>query len=215
MTEHDLFQEVKEDLERQRLEALWKQYGLWVVVAAFCIILATGGGSAYRSWKQSHEQGLTTGLLSADKTGGADVDKNIESLQQFANGNTGTAESDMALLRAGELALEESDKAKAVTFFDKVASNSKADIAFRQLGDLLSVQAQMDTGDVALLSARLQPLTAERATWRYSALEIQGYLALRLGDAAKAKQIFTDLSQSASAPQSIAARAADILRSLN
>lgn len=214
MTEHNLFEEVQADLERQKLEALWKQYGLWVIIVALGIVLATASSTAYRSWKTQRDQHLTAGLLAASKSD-PDLGKSISALQKFADENPGTNHADIAWLHAGALAAEQGDKTKAAGFFDKAANDNTADPAFRQLGDLLSVQVQLDSGDPAALSARLQPLTEERAPWRYSALEEQAYLALRAGDKAKARQIFSDLSQDARAPQSIGARASDILRSLN
>ena len=214
MTEHNLFHEVQADLERQKLEALWKQYGLWVVVVALGIILATAGSTAYRSWKISNDQRLTAELLDADKVGNDQL-TSIENLEKFAAANSGANQADMALLHAGAIAIDKNDTAKAISFFDAVANDAKAEPAFRQLGDLLSVQVQLDTGDAAALSARLQPLTEERAPWRFSALEEQGYLALRANDKSKARQIFAELSQDARVPPTMSARAADILRSLN
>lgn len=214
MTELNIFQEVKEDLERQKLEALWKKYGIWVIVAALGVVVATASSTSYRSWKAGHDRQATSALLSATQ-GVSDAGKSIEMLQKFADGHAGVGLSDLALLHAGALAVDQNDKAKAIPLFDKVAADAKADPAFRQLGDLLSVRAQLDSGDAAAMSARLQPLTVEGAAWRFSALEDQGYLALRAGDKAKAKQIFTDLSQDSRAPQGISTRASDLLRSLN
>jgi hypothetical protein len=214
MTENNLFEEVQADLQRQRFEDLWKQYGIWVGVAALVVVLSTAGSTAYRSWRAERDQHLTAGLLTATKAE-ADAAKSIDGLQKFATDNAGSNQADFALLKAGALAAEQNDAAKAVLMFDKVAQDAKADPAFRQLGDLLSVQVQMDTGDAAMLSERLEPLSAAHGAWRFSALEEQGYLALRLGNKDKARRIFTDLSQDAGAPQTLAARASDILRSLN
>ncbi|MDR3424011.1 MAG: tetratricopeptide repeat protein [Alphaproteobacteria bacterium] len=214
MTEHNIFAEIQEDLEREKLEALWKKYGPWVVIAALGIVLATASSTAYRSWQAQRNQRLTSALLDTTK-GSADDAKNIDLLQKFAGEYPGSVQADLALLQAGAFAVDHNDKAKAIKIFDQVAADAKANPAFRQLGDLLSVQTQLDSGDPAALSARLLPLTEEKAPWRYSALEDQAYLALRAGDKAKAKQIFTDLSQDARAPQSIGARAADILHSLD
>lgn len=214
MTDNNLFQEVQEDLERQRLEALWKQYGLWVIIAALGLVLATGTSTAYRSWKAEHNQRITSSLLAVRKST-ANPLADIESLRQFADANPGQGHAELALLQAGALAADQNDKTKAVQLFDRVASDAKAEPVFRQLGDLLSVRLQLDDGNPATLSARLQPLTVGSAAWRFSALEAQAYLALRLGDQAKAKTIFTDLSQNTLAPQNIAARASDVLRSLN
>ena len=216
MTEHNLFHEVQEDLQRQQMEAMWKRYGIWVVGAALGVVLATAGTTAYHSWKAERDQRLTAELLAATK-GGAGEAKNIEALQGFAAKpeNAGAAQAVFALLRAGTLAADANDKAKAIQIFDQVANDSTVDTAYRQLGDLLSVQMQLDSGDAAALSLRLAPLTEERAPWRFSALEEQGYLAIRAGDKAKARQIFTDLSQDTRAPHSMGLRATDVLRSLN
>jgi hypothetical protein len=143
-----------------------------------------------------------------------DTSKNIDLLQKFAEENAGENQTVLAFLRAGALALDHNDKPKAIQFFDEAADYAKATPAFRQLGALLSVQAQLDDGDPAKLSARLAPLTDEKAAWRFSALETEALLALRTGDKAKAKQIFIDLSQDIRVPQSMAARATDILRTL-
>ncbi len=213
MTERNIFDEAKEDYERQKMEALWKQYGLWVLIVALGIVLATASATAYRTWKNDHDQKVTSDFVAAAKPD-ADTAKSIDALQKFADANSGSNQAAFALLKAGALAADQNDKAKAVTLFDKVETDDKADMAFRQLGTLLSVEAQLDNGDVAVLQSRLQPLAEENATWHYSALQDEGYLALRANDTAKAKQIFTTLSQDARAPQSIAARAADILRSL-
>jgi hypothetical protein len=214
MTEHNIFDEAKEDLERQRLEALWKQYGIWVIVLAIGLVLATASATSYRSWKAGHNQQLTKQYLAATKTD-TDTAKSIDQLQKFADQNAGTNQAAFALLHAGALAIDRNDKAEAAVFFDKVAADTKADPAFRQLGDLLSVEAQMDSGDSAALMQRLEPLTDVQGAWHFSALQDQGFLALRANDIAKARQIFTDLSQDARAPQSISAKATDILRSLN
>ena len=214
MTNQNLFQEVEEDLERQKLEALWKKYGFWIIVAAIGVVLSTASSTAYRSWKADHDMRLTADFLSAARLL-PDTTKNIAALQNFVNEHAKERHASLALLRAGALALRRDDKAKAVDFFDKAAADTHADPAIRQLGALLSIQAQLDSGSPADLSVRLQPLLNEDSAWRFSAREAQAYLALRQNDASKAKQILTDLSQDTRAPRSIASRAADVLRTLN
>jgi hypothetical protein len=214
MTEQNLFQEVQEDLERQKLEALWKKYGFWIIVAALGLVVSTASSTAYRSWKANHDMRMTAALLSASLVL-PDASKSAEALQKFAEEYPKEKHAALALLRVGALALGQDDKPKAIKFFDKVAGDVSADPAFRQLGALLSVQAQLDSGNPAELSVRLQPLAANESPWRFSAQEAQAYLALRAGDGARAKQIFTELSQDARTPQSIASRASDILRTLN
>ncbi len=212
MTQNNLFQEVDEDLDRQKLEALWKKYGFWIITLAIGIVVWTASSTAYRSWRAQRAQQTTSAFLAASSV---EASKGIESLQHFAQTHKSASLGALALLRAGALAADRGDKAGAIAIFDKIAADAEADPVFRQLGDLLSAHMQLDTDDAVALAARLQPLTAEGAPWRYSALEQEGYLALRTGDKAKARRLFTELSQDAQAPQGISARAADILRVLD
>ncbi|MDD3370493.1 MAG: hypothetical protein PHE27_01575 [Alphaproteobacteria bacterium] len=214
MAEHNLFQEVQEDLERQKLEALWKKYGPWIVLVALGIVVSTASSSAYRAWRLDRSRKVTAELLVAGQGDMSSV-TNTEAYRNFADVHKGESLGSLALLRAGSVALDQNNKAEAIGYFERLASDAKTDPAFRQLGTLLSVQAQLDDGDPETLSRRLDALTADNASWRYSALEAQAYLALRANDKARAEKILTSLSTDRRAPQSLSARAANALRTLN
>jgi hypothetical protein len=214
MSENNLFQEIQEDLDRQKMEALWRSYGPLVLMVAIVIILGTAATTAWRSWDAKREQQATGDLIKINDITGDQV-KQIEALQDFAQKNHTDTQASFALIHAGALEARAGDITKAVAIYDGVANDSKADAAFRQLADLYAVEVQLDTGNAAALEKRLQPLLAENAPWRFSAMEYDGYLALRTGDKAKAKQIFTELSQNASVPQSLGSRAAVMLRYVN
>jgi hypothetical protein len=215
MTHNPIFQEIDEDLERQRMEALWKRYGGWIVAAAVIVILTTASYTAWHSWRIGEEQKATGELIDMLAKPPADSNQEIADLQSFAEKNRGETQATFAQLQAAELADKNGDIKQAIAIYDAIAGNTKTDPAFRQLADLLAVQAQMDTGDPLALQKRLQPLLADNAPWRYSAMEYDAFLALKAGDKPKAKQLFTELSQDAAAPQSIGARATDMVRFLD
>ncbi|RDJ92909.1 hypothetical protein B4Q13_25570, partial [Lacticaseibacillus rhamnosus] len=58
-----LIQEVEEDLERQKMEAAWKKYGSWIVLAAALTVVFTGAFTAWHSYTDGKEQGETNGLV--------------------------------------------------------------------------------------------------------------------------------------------------------
>lgn len=218
MTDSNLFQEVQDDLERQRLEALWKRYGPWVMVGVVAIMLATTGYNFWMSHKQAKNEALTAELIQAQGSGqaaeqstGAEAAK---ALAVLSEAHPGHAQGAIAGLRAAALLVQQKDVAGAIKIYDAIAADSKIDVAFRQFADLMAVAVQMDTGQPALLLKRLQPLQAENAPWRFTAMEYAGHLALKSGDREKAKQIFTELSQEATLPSSMTTRANDMLRLL-
>jgi len=212
MTQHNIFQEVEEDLDRQKLEALWRRYGPFVVAAAAAIIIATAGTTAWNSWRDTQQQKATNGLIEILSAANPDPHQEIEALEHFAGRQPGETQATFARLQGGAVAAKAGDQAKAVALYDIVAADKDADPAFRQLADLLAVQTQMDKADPVTLQKRLQPLLADNAPWRTTAMEYEAFLALRAGDKPKARQLFGELSQDADAPSSLRARAADMLR---
>ncbi len=79
---------------------------------------------------------------------------------------------------------------------------------------LYYVLEMLESGDPADLAKRLEPLLAPKGAWRYSARELVAILALRTGDAGKARENFTALADDPKTPNGIRARAAEMLRAL-
>lgn len=212
MTEHNIFQEIEEDLERQKWEALWKRYGALIIAAALALVIATAGITAWNTYHTKKSQEASAGLIAAMKLSAGDGVKEIDALQKFAQKNSGTTQAVFAQLHAAALSAQNGKQDEAVAIYDAVARDTHVDPAFRQLADLMSVRTQLDTGTPEDLQKRLEPLMDAKAPWRLTAMEYSGYVALRAGDKARAKEVFTELSQNASVPQSLGARAADMLR---
>ncbi len=211
----NILQEIDEDLERQKIEALWKRYSVYVYVLAGAIVIGAAAMTGWHSHREQKEQKASLALIEILDDKNADTSKQIAELETFAQRNYGEAQAVIARLDAAGLAVKSGDLAKAVTLYDAVSSDTKADPFFRQLADLMAVQAQMDTADPVILQKRLQPLLADNAPWRFTAKEYAAFLALRAGDKAKAKQYFVELSQDATVPKSLAERATDMLRYIN
>lgn len=214
MTENNIFQEIEEDLERQRLEALWKRYGSWVISAAFMLVLGTAGFTAWQSWRTDRNQNATSELIELMHANNTDVSKSIDVLIDYSHKNNKLFQSVMAQLHAADYAAQNGKIAKAIEIYDMIAKDSNVDPTFRQLADLRSVELQLSDAKPEVLSKRLEELSQDKSPWYFTAIEYEGYLALRTGDKEKAKEIFTNLSQNAQAPISLSQRASDILHSL-
>ena len=212
MTDPGLIREVDDDLERQRLNDMWRRFGPLVIVAALLIVCGTAGYTAWHSWRVEGDQQATAGLLAATEKADAPPAAQIDALEKFAHSAAGKPQAVLAQLTAANLAARQGDKAKAMQIYDAVAQDDQADTAFRQFATLLSVEAQMDSAAPAALRARLQGLTGADQPWHYTAQEDDGYLALKAGDRAAAREIFTALSQDANAPPTLNTRAGEIAR---
>lgn len=212
MNDQGLLQEIEEDLQRQRVEALWKKYGNTVMGMAAAIVLGTALATAWYSFKSQRHEEATSGLMevldqTAEKKEGFE-----EALRLFAEKNKGQVQGTFALLQAGSSALREGQTDKALELYNQLATDEQAEPLYRQLGDLMVVQIQLDTADPVALEARLEPLMKPESAWRFSATEFAAHIALRQGDKEKAKKLFTSLQTMPDAPKTVVKRASDMLQ---
>lgn len=218
MTNENLFQEIQEDIERQKLEDFWKRYGKLTMACCVALVLGTAGASAWREWKTQQNQKATAELAAIMAENASSPDrlsdpaKRVMAFDNFAQAEKGRAQATIAALHAAAMFAREGQKEEARKRYEDMSSDAQIDAVFRQYAALMAVMLQMDSADPAEMGKKLEPLATEDAPWRYSAREAQGYLALHMGDKAKAEKIFSALAQDAGAPRTLAARAADMQR---
>ena len=97
-----------------------------------------------------------------------------------------------------------------MALYDSLAGDGSLPVVYRDLASLLSVQQQAGGGDPKALSLRLAPLSTDANPWRFSARELDGLLASRAGDKARAKTLFQQLADDKDAPAGLRARAAEL-----
>jgi hypothetical protein len=215
----DIFDEVEEDLRAERAGALLRRYGGLILGAALLVVLAAGGWQGWR-WYQNRESGKIAEIYFAAMTQadalpptGGDAAKRNAAANAFlavaAQGNEGFRT--LARLRAAALKAGAGDDKTALALWDQVASDSRADPLLRDLASLLSVQHQIDTGDPALLTARLQPLAEPDNPWHAMAEEEQALLDLRTGKPDAARATLKSLAADNTAPEGVRSRASGLL----
>ncbi len=205
----DIFQEVDEDLRRDRTTQFMKRYGGIFGAVLLLLVAATAGWQAWQGWRKSQREAETGQLVSALSQTAAGPQQGIDALSSYA----GKAPADLAVLaRLNEAALRvgEGKTAEAVAIYDSVASNTAAQATYRDLATLLSIMHQIGSGDAAQLQARLQPLTVDASPWRFSAREMTGLLAARAGERERARTLFQQLADDSLAPSGVRSRAADL-----
>ncbi len=207
----DIFQEVEEDLRRERYERLAKKYGTTVIAALLSVVAATAGYVLWKNWHLARQQAATLQLAEAvDSAGPAGATAaGIPSLDSVvSSAPSGPA----ALARFYEAGVKgrTGDSAGAVALYDALINDGALPVVFRDLAALLSVQQQAGTGDPKALTERLAKLTADTNPWRFSARELEGLLATRAGDKVRAGTLFHQLADDRDAPAGLRARAAEL-----
>jgi len=211
----DIIREVDEELRREDWEKVWKKYGKFVIAGAVGIVLATAAVVGWREFDQSRR------MAQGDRFAGAVARvENAASPQEAADimaaltVEASAGYATLARFREAKYRADAGNRAAAVALYDTLASDTAVEPMLRDLATLYSARMQISGGDPAALTARLAPLTVNANPWRYSALELTAVLALATGDTEAARQIYAPLADDLNTPESLRARAAEMLRAL-
>lgn len=207
----DLFQEVDEEIRRDRAIELWKRYGNYIIGAALALVIGTG---AYVAWRDySHQKAAEQGarfFAAASLATGAERDKAIDAFDEIAkNANAGYAA--LAQMREAALKAQAGDMEAAASIYRSVADDSGVDKELRDAANLLAMLHSIERIEPAELDRALAPLQASGNPWRFSALELAALAAARTGEAAKARDLYAKIADDVQAPPGLRARAAEMV----
>jgi hypothetical protein len=201
----DIFNEVDEEVRREKLRKLWDRYNVLIVGAALLIVVGVGGWRSYEWWqaKQAAEAG---GAFQAAMTLGAEG-KHAEAEAAFAKvaGKGAPGYRDLARLQAAA-ELAQRDAKAAVEAYDAVAADARINDTLRDLAAVRSAFLLVDTAPYEDLRRRLEPAARPDRPFRNSAREMLALSALRGNDAAAARKWFDQIVTDVAAPAGLRQR---------
>jgi hypothetical protein len=211
----DIFQEVEEDLRRDKALAFWKKCQNHILGAVIIVIAVAVGISGWRWYRQHQIETNGTAYLQAMQTLEHDPKAAGPQFDTIAKSSGGFAV--LARFQQANLALKDGDKAKAAALFQAIAGDRSVDKSMKDMAAILAGLTLLDLGKPDDAAKLVAPLTGDNQPYRFSALEIQGQAAFAAGDKTKAKEIFTQLKQLGqlpNAPQGVTERAGIMLNRL-
>jgi hypothetical protein len=210
----DIFQEVDEEIRRDRFADLWKRYGAFIVAGCIALVVGTGGWVAYREWRESARIELAERYRAAaelaQKNQPAEAAQAFAAIAEDAAGGYGV----LAQLRAAAAHAEAGDRAAALAAYDRLAADSGAEKVYRDLARLHAAMLLADQAPAAEVEQRLEPLLSPDNPWRNSARELKGLVALRDGRTNDARHAFQSVVDDAAAPGAVRGRAQQMLQTL-
>jgi hypothetical protein len=207
-----LFREIDEDLRRDRLLKLWKQYGNAVIAAAVLLVVGVAGFQLWHGYQLGRREAAGEQFAAARELArsGADAADAFRALAGTAPGGYVF----LARLREAAALAERGDHAAAAAIYRSLQADAP-DQTYRDLSVLLRVQTLMSdpkaAADGAELRAALAPLAVDGNPWRFSARELLALLDLQAGQTAEARQQLALLAADPSAPAALKERAEQIL----
>ena len=176
----DIFDEIDEDLKRDRAQELWARYGKFVIAAAAAVVLAVGSLQGYKTWTQSRAESAANAYQAAlaSESVVAALDA---TLPELTDGYTMLAQFRIA----GEKAAA-GDLADAETGYLALSKDKSIAPLYQQAALLLSVMSAPAEADTKKLQDRLAPLVSAAGPWQGLAMELSAALDLKTGDRAAA-----------------------------
>jgi hypothetical protein len=202
----DIFQEVDEEVQREKVETLWSRYQTPVFVIAGLIVAATGAWSYYTSERTKAADAANARFMAAVTL--ADSGKSEEAAAAFNTIAKDAPKGYAALARLrGAEELGKSDKTKAMDELDALAEDKSVDRLTQEVARLRSAVYSIDAGDREKAMLKLAPLITTAGVFRFSAQEWTGLDALFDNDYDEAERVFNVLLNDRDAPQGMRARA--------
>lgn len=202
--------EIEEELRRERLEKIWRQYGTYIIAAAALIVVGVFGFKYWESQRMAAAEAAGAGYedalaLAADNKEGSAA----KEFEKIAQGSGGYAQ--LARLQLAGVLLKEGKKNEALAVYEELSKNSSADELLRGYAQLQAAALSVDKADFTEMQNRLNPLIGDNSPWRYSARELLGLAAFKAGKTSEARVLLMPLLVDQTTPQTINERVQIVL----
>ena len=183
--------EVDEEMQREKLRALWQKYRFAVIGFVLGILLVTIGTEVYHSWRQkislSESDSFENAAILA-YTG--ETDKAVEILKKLASdGRTGYAP--LAEMKLAGIYFSQNKPQEAIASLNKVIA-SDAPEQLKAVATIAYVGQQFETEDATKLQTMLKPYLTGTSNFVGSAAELSAALYLKQDDLAGAQKVLKD-----------------------
>ena len=192
MSEDTIIREVDEELRGDRMRALWRRFGPFVIGGAVAIVLVVAVNEGWTWWQTSNAARSSDQfyaaleLAEAGDTEGAQAALN----DVVADGSGGYPV--LARFRQASLLAADGKTAEAVAAYDAL-STEVTNARLREMALVLAAYLLVDGGDVAAVQQRVGGLNTPDNTMRNAAREAIGLTQYKAGDLDAALATFQEV----------------------
>ena len=183
----DIFQEVDEEVRRDKALEFWKKHQNLIIAGAALIVLATGGYRFYENRKIAAEEAAGAAFqhaLTLDREG-KDADAQTALAALAANAPHGY----QALARlAGAAVQGKTDPAGALAVYDALAADRSIGPLFQDAAKLRAALLRLDQGDVTATKPVFEALATPTGAYRFTARLALGVIAIDASNYTEAGQ---------------------------
>ena len=204
----DIFQEIEEDVRRERYEQLWKLYGKYVIALATVIIAGVAGFQLWQRYDMAQRQRVSDQLQQTSQVVSSGNYVQAETELSALSKAAPSGYSDLAKLRLAGVYLAEGKRDQSVNLLRELTAVS--DPILSSAARLRLAWTLADASPKPELVTLLQPLMAKENPWRFAASEVIAYIDLKDGARTQAISEYQQIAQDPAAPASLRQRAGGI-----
>ena len=202
----ELFDEVDEEVRRERLKKLWDKYNVLIVAL---LVLTIAGVVGWQWYKYVEAQKAAEAGAAFDSAVAlSEQNKHAEAEAAFTElaAKAPAGYRALARLRAAAEAAARDPKAGA-KMFDDIAADHSVPAEQRDLATIRAAGLVLDGASYAEMQQRLEASTTASSTFRHSAREMLALSAWRNGDVAAARKWLDAIAEDGETPPSMRSRA--------
>ena len=208
----DIFQEVEEDVRRERYEQLWKKYGNYMIAAAAVVVLAVGGYQAWKAYDLNQRQQISDRYQAAQALAVAGNAPQAETAFLELSKDRHSGYATLAKFHLAGAYLAQGKREPAIALLRELTTSSDPEIS--SAARLRLAWTEADARPRNEIEDILRPLMAADSPWRFAANEVLAYMDLKTGSRSQAESEYLKLSQELEASASLRQRAAAIAQYL-
>jgi hypothetical protein len=202
----DIFDEVSDDMRRERAQKLWNRYSNYILGAAAGVVVCVGAWTAYKHYAQ--QQAEATGGRFQDAIALAQSGKTSDAAAALGaiekDGSAGYPTLARFRLAAETATDNRSDGIKA---YDALAADGSIGPLLQNLAKVRAGYLMVDSASYADIAAKIESLTGASEPFRHSAREILGLAAWKAKDLANASKWYQAVITDKDVPANLRQRA--------
>ncbi len=203
----DIFSEVDDDLRRDTFLKLWKQYGIYLIIAAGLIIVGTAAWRGYLTYTEVQANAGADRFLAAVELANKDKAKDaIAALEDAAKAGP-SGYSVLSRLRQASEQQKSGDNRAALATLDALSSDSNAPLAVQEFALVRAAAVAVDLGDLKGVEQRVGRFNDPGSSWRNAARELIALAAFKAKDYAKVRSVILPVTVDFQASQDTKGRA--------
>lgn len=205
MSNDTLLREVDEALRGDRMRALWRRFGPYVIGAAVAIVLLVAVNEGWAWWQKSNAARSSDQFYVAlELAEGTDIAAAQEALDKVVAEGSGGYPT-LARFRQASLLAKDGKTAEAIAAYDALAT-AETNPHIRELALALSAYLLVDGGDVAAVQQRVGGLATPQNPMRNAAREALGLTQYKAGDINAALATFEAILNDVATSQELQSR---------